>query len=322
MINKIINHIKNPYVTLADSFIIMVLALTSSCLAVAITGTNTFISSIILTLSSVFLGIIHNRQFENKKKNYVRGYSFCIMPIEIVIVIAMLKYSMNAVKISLIVSVVFVLVYLIVFFAVSQKRRFKKTNCIRGIHSILAICLTPCIISFFTHWIGDVPILERPPVLISTDVNYSASPITTDEWDDMSFNQRFTYLNKIMKAEASNLSMTNTPNMEAIFYPEALMGTYDHNTDTIGINAEYLRTADADEVINTLGHELYHRQEYIIIEDSSRNVTGVSEERIAEYKYDFENPSNMVFDWDGYYNMSTEVDARTVGEQIADKYVI
>ncbi len=322
MLKRIIAHIRNPYVTLTDSFIILMTALTSGCIVAAVADVNIMIAVILLMCVSGFSSVIHSRLFENKKKNYIRGYAFSVIPVEILIIIAMLKYSMDIVGKCLIISVALISVYLVVFFVLSQKRRIRKSNCICGIHSITAVCLTPCIISFTAHWIGDMPILKQPSVPISTDVNYSVSPITTDEWNDMDFNQKFTYLNEIMKAESFVLKMTDTPVLTAVFYPKPLMGIYNYSADTIGINAEHVLTSDAQDVVNSLGHELYHRYEYIIVDDSTRNVTGVAEERIAEYKYDFENPSNSVFDWDDYYNMSIEIDARAMGEKVADKYVL
>ena len=322
MFSSIVNHIRNPYVSYSDSIIIMALAHLCSSFVLAFLGDASVISIIIITVVSFFLAFSHYCQFEKKKKNYIRGYTFAVILAEILIVINMMKYSMSSARISLVVSAVLITVYLIAFFAASHKCRFKKAKCIRGIHSILAICLTPCIISFVACWVGDKAILKQHRAVISQDINCSATPITVIEWDNMNFNQKFAYLNEIMKAEASLLGMSDTPEMEAIIYPEILLGTYNCSTDTISINAEHLRTGNVYDAISTLGHELYHRYEYIIVDDSTKNVINVEDERIAEYKSNFENPSSSVYEWEDYYNMSTEVDARTMGEQIADKYIV
>ncbi|MBP1549540.1 MAG: hypothetical protein J6A05_06005 [Oscillospiraceae bacterium] len=299
----------------------MCLMILSGGFAAYFAGMNMISTIVKLIYGSVILTTLHSWLYKNKKKNFLREFVFVVTPVEILITFVLNKYSLSVVKICLLIGLLLILVYLIIFNCASKKHKLKKYNSIRGIYSILVFCMIPCIVSFVSCWIYDKPILKENSYLISTDISCSAAQITGDEWKGMIYKEKFEYLNLILEAEAQNLCMEDTPEVQAVIYPENIYGAYDYSTDTIFINAELLRTSSADMVIETLGHELYHRYEHIIVADESKNITGVEKERIEEYRYEFENPQ-MIVDWIGYYRMSIETDARAAGERTVEKYVV
>ena len=309
MKEKIVKYLECPFVTLTDSIIILTIMLFSCSFASTYLNTSVILSAIIVAILCTGVLMFHHFTFYKKKKNYFRGVLYAVTPLECLAVYLITPYSHKLIITLTILSAILVTIYIVCFEVISYKHKIKKRNALIGIQLILSICYIPALIYFTGLSILNIPVMTASASNISKHIVFNNYPIGVNEWNNLSYDEKFSHINKIICLEAAELGMETTPEVRVVLYKSFLNGQYSTSSDIIYINITKLD--DPKQAISTALHELYHRHEYSITLNENVNVTGITPETVEKYKVEFELSNKLkLFSFRDYYTQQIEIDAR------------
>ncbi|MPM07776.1 hypothetical protein SDC9_54084 [bioreactor metagenome] len=144
-----------------------------------------------------------------------------------------------------------------------------------------------------------------------------------DTWETLDSTERLDLLQTVANIEDTYLGLPHELNVTAGDLPQSIVGQYDDRTHTITLDADYLETRLAHEVLDTVCHEAYHAYQHRLCDayDSLDNdFKGLLLfYRTEKYTVDFEN-YNSGYDFDAYYSQQVEIDARNYAADAVEDY--
>lgn len=156
--------------------------------------------------------------------------------------------------------------------------------------------------------------------------NYGAAleKLAPKVWDQLEDAERISALQSICDYECSVILGCDTPTLTAsYFYNEELLGKYNHESNTITMNREYMAIADAAHAVSTLLHEIRHAWQYAVV-DMYEAIEGDLEEKhkrlelfvnAREFEKNFKYYHSGIVDYDLYYYQPVEMDSREWAEK-------
>lgn len=319
MKEKIIDYLKNPYLSLNDSIVMLpIMILSCSLVTLYFPISTVFAIVAISTITAILCAItsaFHYYTFSGRKRILIREILYTFTPAEILSIIIIASFNHLILKRLTQISLTIAVIYLICFFIISFKKKIKKKNIVIGIHLIFSICFLPALIYLAGIALSKSPIMVAPKSDISEQIYLKNEPIAKIEWDNMNYENKLSYLTQIVGSEASCLGMNTIPEINVVVHKGIVGAEYSPDFDIIFLNATKLSDP---QIISYCLHELYHRYQYNITLDESSNFTGVDSERINQYKKEF-SKSNKRKSIISYYNQQIEIDARNY-ENTAEKY--
>lgn len=136
-----------------------------------------------------------------------------------------------------------------------------------------------------------------------------------ENWGCLSNSHRVDFLQHIANIEVDRLGLDHELNVILTVLDQNTYSSYCEATHTISVNIKFLETRTAEEMIDSIAHESAHAwQNQLITECKSGKETRVEYKEKAEiYKNEFlKYEKNIAIkDFDEYYNLDCEIDART-----------
>lgn len=143
--------------------------------------------------------------------------------------------------------------------------------------------------------------------------NYQLITSELDKWISFTDIEKIDKLQTIANFETDRLRLPHELNVQASVMHYYTCGYYNPSTRTISINIDYLNTASAEDLYETICHESYHAFQYSLVNtycNTPEKLSKHQKEKAKVYKFELTHYNSGDIDYDPYYNQSTESDSR------------
>lgn len=200
-----------------------------------------------------------------------------------------------------------------------------------GGRTLAAVCLTLLIVPVGIHAVFGRELFYPAvaPAASATENHTIAghleelTKLEEDTWETLDRAARLDLLQTVANIEDTYLGLPHELSVTAGDLPQSIVGQYDDGTHTITLDADYLMTHLAHEVLDTVCHEAYHAYQHRLCDayDSlDSDFKGLLLfYRTEKYTVDFEHYYSGD-DFDAYYSQQVEVDARNYAADAVEDY--
>lgn len=150
------------------------------------------------------------------------------------------------------------------------------------------------------------------------------SGLQEEVWETLDTQQRLEVLQVAANVEASYLGLPHELPVGVGTMGQNTVGYYDDMTQTMFVNIDWLETAPAWEMLDTVCHEAYHAYQFSLC-DAWKSLDPYYRELMAfnnvpTYLDNFANYINGEENYDDYYNLACEQTARQYAEEAVTDY--
>lgn len=209
----------------------------------------------------------------------------------------------------------------------NTKSKIKRLiRCINVNILLCSVILIPGVFIMVPHLTNSKAMITIPSRNVSQTTEYNIAP---SKWELITISQKTDFIEGFLETQAVQLNMDTIPNIEVAYIPQSIFGSYTQEEDLIILNAAIVQDSNAEQIVQTLSHELFHRCQHALVENFSNgtlpydSLTDDQIERIKNYAYDFQNykPGGINEEsFNQYYNQPCEIDARAYAEQVVTRY--
>ena len=157
---------------------------------------------------------------------------------------------------------------------------------------------------------------DNSAILYEKNIKQIAA-LGNDEWDTLNNEGKIDVLQHLTNLETTHLRI-NPIKIASNKLNSNTLGEYNQNEKTIYIDYEHLKSASAEEIINTTCHEVRHAYQHFVIDmldwQSYEVQTAIFYKEARKWKSEFENYVDEK-DFEQYYFQATEQDAREYAEE-------
>ena len=150
------------------------------------------------------------------------------------------------------------------------------------------------------------------------------SNLREDVWSTLNLQERVDTLQVIVNIECSYLGLPHELTVGADTMEENTIAFYRDNTHQIRVNIEYLESMPAREMLDAVCHEAYHAYQYRLCDawesvgSDYKNLMVFS--NVQDYKDNFENYVDGEDDFEEYYVLTCEQNARQYAASAVEDY--
>lgn len=220
-------------------------------------------------------------------------------------------------------------------FSRKRHRRYQFAFRRCSVLGISVICAIPCIMSLFYGF--ESPTYKATEELWNQMFSETETVAETDEsvilyeknnelwsylqeknWNRLSIQERITVVQKLVDFESDVLGVPTIP-VTAAMIGYSTLGAYDNETNQMWVNTEHLANSPAEEVINTVCHEVHHSYVNYLVSALDWNNPAMNSAYFAELKELMDSQENYKsassYGYLEYANQPLEVAAREYGEE-------
>ena len=271
----------------------------------------------------------------SKKKKFTTIMVHTMISYGIYTIYAYKRSIIKKVNVILLIAFIICAIYAILLFKKKILSKNKKLiiknrisiylmNSITIVSILLSTILVPMLIeSIFDFSIFKPTISAKQPKSLEEKYFLNnleiLSKIQESKWDILSSYEKLDVLQCLANIEALRLGLPNELNVVAINTDDNLKACYNDDTSLIKINIGYLEMASAKDVVTSCCHEAYHSYErklvdaYNLVSDDLKKLDLYKD--IALYKTEFNNYKKLSKDYNTYYSLRVEKDARSYGNK-------
>lgn len=197
----------------------------------------------------------------------------------------------------------------------------KKYMAILSIFRTIGIYLITVLILISGSKLLDIGLLsssvEKHTKSTENSYSYSSEELlqSIDDWDYLSNHERIDFLQCIANIEVEQLDLDHELNVILTVLDQNTYSSYCEATHTIAVNIKILELESVEEMINSIAHEAAHAWQNQLIKDceSGKETRAEYIDKANTYKNEFSKYKRniAVKDYDKYYNLECEIDART-----------
>lgn len=150
-----------------------------------------------------------------------------------------------------------------------------------------------------------------------------------EQWIALSLSEKLSVLNTVKYIEMNALGIDHDIQLVCESLGETTIGSYQESTYTMFLNEKWMSSADADEWVNCICHEIYHAKEYQLCrlyESMPEQYRNMPEFRnVPVYQYEFSHyitgETDDLQELDAYGNQKIESEARRYALAATWKYM-
>lgn len=145
-----------------------------------------------------------------------------------------------------------------------------------------------------------------------------------NEWEQLDKAERLSVMQSVANIEANFLGLPHELHVQVENLSGGTLGTYTDSSHAITIDNEHIMNADSFEVLRTVLHESFHGYShrlvdlYQLADEDLRNLKGLQSAKV--YDEEFNSYTDPNLDYEEYYDMKSEEDARSYAENGIHEY--
>lgn len=206
-----------------------------------------------------------------------------------------------------------------------SRKRLKNwmSKCLFFMHFSITLCLTIILVFFLVNRIAGNNLISSKVESYknSSENNYTIDEhideillIQETEWKKLTITKKIDVLTTLANIEAVHLGIPHNINLGTSKLDDCIAGQYSDAFYTIYIDIDHLENDEGIEVVNSLFHELRHCYQHLLVNEL--NKLDEDSKKLSLYddaftfKEEFENYEELSKDFDHYYVLKCETDAR------------
>lgn len=264
-----------------------------------------------------------------------------LIPYELYTVIVFWRDQKRFATISLCVSLLLTICYLILLFSPKIKSSEKRGRIIirrakrafLGSRTIISFCMIIFLLPMGINAVfgrtvafkaadAEVP-SEDYECTIANNIDKVCN-LRQEKWETLSLSEKANTLQTVANIEAYYLGLPHELNIKVMDVGDSTVSQYDDKTHSITLNSSFLDSAEASEALNSLCHEAYHAYQLRLCDACNsmdpKYRSLLSFNNVPSYQQEFQNYNNGEKYFMDYYYQVCEVTAREYAETSVQEY--